>query len=406
MTCRHQRLPTIGRHDRVPAVLVVWVIVATTTSLVARAAGPRPIRVASDGPADHRTVQAAVDAIPAGNRERVVVLIKPGVYKERLRVARDKGPVTFRGEPGRAADTLLTFNYSAKSVENGKEVGTSGSYSTLIEAADFTAENVTFENSAGEVGQAVALRTTGDRATFRNCRFLGWQDTLYTHDGRCYFEDCYIEGRVDFIFGRSTAVFNRCHIHSKNGGFVTAAATPQEAAFGYVFLDCRLTGSGEPKAYLGRPWRPYAAVAYLRCEMGPHVRPEGWDNWRNPDNEKTARFAEYQCTGPGAAPAARVRWSRQLTDDEAAKYTKRARRPGSLGSYGQIAAIRRSRSVPAAKHSPSPRGRVPAKMSHVASRQTCRRARATFVGPRDLLCPRMVVAGRPDNVRPSSSPPS
>jgi pectinesterase len=304
---------------RMTLVLVAWVATVAGRAM----ADARSIRVAADGSGDHRTVQAAVDAIPAGGREPVVILIKPGVYKERIRVGRDKGPITFRGEARRAKETVLTFNYSAKSVENGKEVGTSGSYSTLIEAPDFVAENVTFENSAGDVGQAVALRTTADRAAFRNCRFLGWQDTLYTHDGRCYFEDCYIEGRVDFIFGRSTAVFNRCEIHSKNGGFVTAAATPQESKFGYVFLDCKLTGEGAAKAYLGRPWRPYAAVAYLRCEIGPHVRPEGWDNWRNPANEKTARYAEYKCTGPGAATVKRVPWSRQLTDEEAGKYTIR-----------------------------------------------------------------------------------
>jgi pectinesterase len=198
-------------------------------------------------------------------------------------------------------------------------------------SCDFRAEDVTFENSAGEVGQAVALRTTGDRAVFRRCRFLGWQDTLYTHDRRCYFEGCYIEGRVDFIFGRSTAVFNRCEIHSKNGGFVTAAATPQEAPYGYVFLDCRLTGEGEEKAYLGRPWRPYAAVAYLRCEMGAHIRPEGWNNWGKAENEKTARFAEYQSTGPGAAPRRRVAWSHQLTADEANKYTVQSVLGGSDG---------------------------------------------------------------------------
>jgi pectinesterase len=307
-----------GWRGSVAAVATAWWVFACGGTAWA---DTKAIRVAADGSGTHRTVQAAVDSIPAGGRDRVVIAIKPGVYKERIRVGRDKGPITFRGDVGRAKETVLTFDYSAKSVEDGKPVGTSGSYSTLIEAADVVAENITFENSTGDVGQAVALRTTGDRVAFRNCRFLGWQDTLYTHDGRCYFEDCYIEGRVDFIFGRSTAVFSRCEIHSKNGGYVTAAATPQESKFGYVFLDCKLTGEGDAKAYLGRPWRPYAAVAYLRCEIGPHVRPEGWDNWRNAENEKTARYAEYKCTGPGAATDKGVTWSRQLTDDEAGKYT-------------------------------------------------------------------------------------
>ena len=161
-------------------VAIAWAVLASGG--VSFADG-KTVRVSADGSGDHRTVQAAINAIPAGGRDRVVISIKPGVYKERIRVTRDKGPVTIRGEGKIPAETVLTFNYSAKSIDNGKEVGTSGSYSTLIEAADFVAENLTFENSAGDVGQAVALRTTGDRAAFRNCRFLGWQDTLYTHDG-------------------------------------------------------------------------------------------------------------------------------------------------------------------------------------------------------------------------------
>jgi len=151
---------------------------------------------------------------------------------------------------------------------------------------------------------------------------LGWQDTLYTHQGRCYFVDCYIEGRVDFIFGKSTAVFESCTLHSKNGGFVTAAATPKDAPFGYVFIKCKLTGDGGPASnYLGRPWRPDAAVAYVECEIGDHIKPEGWNNWGKAENEKTARFAEYKCTGPGASASKRASWSKQLTEDEAKQYT-------------------------------------------------------------------------------------
>jgi pectinesterase len=199
-------------------------------------------------------------------------------------------------------------------------VGTSGSYSTLVEADDFVAENLTFENSAGEVGQAVALRTTGERQAFYNCRMLGWQDTLYTHEGKQYFKDCYIEGRVDFIFGKAVAAFEDCHIHSKNGGFVTAAATPEDKPYGYLFLRCKLTGDGA-KALLGRPWRPYAAVAFINCEIGDHISAVGWDNWRKAENEKTARYVEFGNTGPGADTSKRVSWSKQLTPDEAAKYT-------------------------------------------------------------------------------------
>jgi pectin methylesterase-like acyl-CoA thioesterase/lysophospholipase L1-like esterase len=291
--------------------------------LIATSAIPisaKTLVVAADGSGDFTRVQAAVDAATANNAERVVIHIKPGTYKERIRVSRDKPRLTFEGED--AKTTILTFDFSANKVvaPATQPVGTSGSYSTLIEADEFLARNITFENTAGEVGQAVALRTTGQRQAFHDCRMLGWQDTLYVHQGDTHFVNCYIEGRVDFIFGRATAVFEKCHIHSKNGGYVTAAATAKDDPFGFVFLDCKLTGEGA-KAFLGRPWRDDAAVAFIRCELGDHIRPEGWDNWRNPAREKTARFVEYQCTGPGANRKQRVPWSRELTDAEAAKYT-------------------------------------------------------------------------------------
>jgi pectin methylesterase-like acyl-CoA thioesterase/lysophospholipase L1-like esterase len=277
------------------------------------------LTVASDNSGDFKSVQEAIDAAPANSAERVVIHIKPGTYKERVHIAKDKPRITLRGDW--APKTVLTYDLAATKVipPATQPVGTSNSYSTLVEADDFIAENLTFENSAGEVGQAVALRTTGERQAFYNCRMLGWQDTLYVHTGRAYFLRCYIEGRVDFIFGRATAVFEKCHIHSKNGGFVTAAATEANQPFGYVFLDCKLTGDGE-KAFLGRPWRDNAAAAFIRCELGDHIRPEGWDNWRNPAREKTARFLEYHNTGPGADRARRVAWSRELSDAEAATY--------------------------------------------------------------------------------------
>jgi pectinesterase len=284
---------------------------------------PLELTVAPDKSAgvDFTTVQAAVDAIPTDGNRAAVIHIKPGVYKERVHVPRDKAFVTFRGDD--AAATVLTYDLVASKVipPDTRPIGTKNSWSTLIEADDFAAERITFQNTAGDVGQAVALRTTGRRAHFSNCRILGWQDTLYVYDGTARFTDCYIEGRVDFIFGWATAVFERCQIHSKNGGYVTAAATPKESRFGFAFLDCKLTGEGDQPAYLGRPWRDNAAVAFVRCEIGSHIRPEGWNNWSKPEREKTARFAEYKCTGPGADRSKRVPWSRELTDAEAAEYT-------------------------------------------------------------------------------------
>lgn len=281
----------------------------------------KTLTVSPDGSGDFTTVQAAVDAAPENSASRVVIHIRPGTYKERIHVPKNKPMLTFRGDD--AETTVLTFDLSANKPfgDSTTPVGTSGSYSTLIDDDDFLAENVTFQNTAGDVGQAVALRTTGRRQAFRHCRIIGWQDTLYVHEGTQYFRDCHIEGRVDFIFGKSTAVFERCTIQSKNGGFVTAAATPKERPFGFVFLDCKLTGEGDAKTFLGRPWRDDAAVAYVRCELGAHIRPEGWDNWRNPAREKTARFAEYHCTGPGADRSHRVAWSRELTDEQAAACT-------------------------------------------------------------------------------------
>jgi pectinesterase len=315
-------------------------------SMLTRAAhaNVRTITVDQDGGGDFKTVQAAIDAVPADNAVPVVIHIKPGIYKEPILIAKGKRFITLRGDDARA--TLLTFDRSANTShpDGGTEakpdgsvvprtVGTSGSASTFIAADDFSATDVTFENSAGEVGQAVALRITGDRARFQRCRFLGWQDTLYLHEGRAHLVDCYIEGRVDFIFGKAVAVFERCHMHSKNkdgnGGFVTAPATPPEEPWGFVFLDCKLTG--DAPAYLGRPWRDYGATAFVRCDLGSHVRPEGWDNWRNPARERTARFAEFGCTGAGADRSRRVAWSRELDAATVVKLTAKTILAGADG---------------------------------------------------------------------------
>ncbi|MBP3758012.1 MAG: pectin esterase, partial [Prevotella sp.] len=173
-------------------------------------------------------------------------------------------------------------------------------------------------------GQAVALHTEGDHLQFIGCRLLGNQDTVYTGVGgtRILFKDCYIEGTTDFIFGPSTAWFEHCHIHSKANSYVTAASTPQEVAYGYVFNHCRLTAAqGINKVYLGRPWRPYAHTLFMNCELGSHIVSAGWHNWKNPDNERTARYEEYNNTGEGASTKERVAWSRQLTKKQAAAVT-------------------------------------------------------------------------------------
>jgi pectinesterase len=261
-------------------------------------------------------------AVPAGSIDSpVIIRIKPGVYKELIYVQREKRFFRLVGED--AAKTVLTYDLHANLIgRDGKPIGTFRTPSAMIDADDFTAENLTFENSAGPVGQALAVRVDGDRVVFRNCRFLGWQDTMLLNRGRHYFENCYIEGHVDFIFGAATAFFERCHIHCLKDGYITAASTPDNQAFGFVFSHCKLTGAApDVKSYLGRPWRAFSSVIFLDTEMSEVVRPEGWHNWNFPEREKSVRYAEFNSKGPGANPSARVAWSRRLTKAEAGSIT-------------------------------------------------------------------------------------
>jgi pectinesterase len=285
-------------------------------------AAPVELVVAADGSAKYRTIQEAVMAVPAGTADSpVIIRIKPGTYKELVYVQREKRFFHFVGED--AAKTVITYDLNAnlKGLD-GKPIGTFRTPTVQIDADDFTAENVTFENSAGPVGQALAVRVDGDRVVFRNCRFLGWQDTIFINRGRHYFENCYIAGHVDFIFGGATAFFERCHIHALRDGYLTAASTPDNAPYGFVFRRCHVS-SEKPavKVYLGRPWRAYSAVTFIETEMSLAVRPEGWHNWNFPEREKTVRYAEYGSTGPGANPAARVAWARRLTKSDVKNIT-------------------------------------------------------------------------------------
>ena len=202
-------------------------------------------------------------------------------------------------------------------------MGTFKTYTLRVDASHVTFRNLTVENNAPQLGQAVALHTEGTDLRFINCRFLGNQDTIYTgRPGGCLlFSHCYIEGTTDFIFGPATVLFTACAIHSKKDSYITAASTPKEQPIGYVFYRCKLTSApGVTKVYLGRPWRPYAATLFMECELGAHIRPEGWENWRNPANEKTARYAEYHNSGKGATTTGRAGWTRQLTDKQIAPY--------------------------------------------------------------------------------------
>lgn len=295
--------------------------------------------VRTDGKGDYTSIQAAVDDVPDGSARPVIICIEPGIYKERIVVPRQKPFVAFVGRD--AEKTILTFDlYAGIKDEQGNEIGTFRTPSVTIEADDFTAENITFENSAGPVGQAVALAVFGDRTAFRNCRFLGHQDTLLDHQGRHYYENCTIVGDCDFIFGGGTAFFENCRIHCLRSSYITAASTPEDQPFGFVFSNCRITGEPAVRSYLGRPWRDWACVIFLNTYMSEAVRPEGWHNWGRPQREKTARYAEYNSTGPGADPAQRVAWSRQLTEKEAHAITVQSVLAGRDG-WDPIAALER-----------------------------------------------------------------
>lgn len=269
--------------------------------------------VAKDGSGDFMTVQEAIDAVPPFSKNhRTTILVRPGEYKEKLVVPECKINVSLIGQDGAV---ITNDDYASKPNRFGDEMSTSGSATVYIYAPDFYAENITFANTAGRVGQAVAAFVSGDRNYFKNCRFLGNQDTLYTYGKgvRQYYEDCYIEGTVDFIFGWSTAVFNRCHINSVGDGYVTAPSTDAGQPYGYVFYDCDITGDdGVNNVYLSRPWRPNAQAVFINCNLGKHIVPAGWHNWGKKDAEKTVNYAEYQSKGPGANPKARASFGRQL----------------------------------------------------------------------------------------------
>lgn len=274
--------------------------------------------VAKDGSGQFTTVQQAIDAVPAFRKKVTTIFIKKGIYTEKVILPEPKQNIRLLGED--PLETILTYDdYAQRKNIFGEEVGTSGSSSFYCAGEGFTAENITFQNSAGPVGQAVAIWVAADKALFVNCRFLGFQDTLYTYGkgARQLYLNCYIEGTVDYIFGSSTAWFEGCTLHCKKNGYITAASTPESSLYGYVFNNCLISGSADVDTfYLGRPWRPYAKVVFMNTEIPAFIHPEGWHNWGKESNEQSAYFAEYRNSGKGALSQSRVKWSKQLNDKE------------------------------------------------------------------------------------------
>jgi pectinesterase len=276
--------------------------------------------VSKDGSTPYSSLQEVLNQIPSGNLRPYKIFIKKGVYQEVITIDASKSKITLVGE--NENNTFLQFdNHAGITLPNGDTLNTWTCASVFVYGNDFQAQNISFSNQAGfNAGQAVALRVEGNRASFINCRMLGFQDVLFLSGNgvKQYFKDCYIEGTTDFIFGASTALFENCHIHSKKNSHVTAAATNSIIPFGFVFKNCKLTADSIiNKVSLGRPWTPTASVIYMNCWLGAHIIGEGWNNWKNPANESTVRYFEYKSSGPGANPSKRVPWGKQLTDEQA-----------------------------------------------------------------------------------------
>jgi len=294
---------------------------------------PTKLTVAQDSSGDYTTIQQAINSCRDYGQVRVTILIKNGTYKEKITIPSWKTVISLIGE--NQDSTIITYDdYSGKPIPPGMEIpgkekfGTFTSFTMLVQGNDITLENLTIQNTAGRVGQAVALHVEGDRVIVKNCKILGNQDTLLvTKAGsRQYFLNCYIEGTTDFIFGEATVLFVNCIVKSLANSFITAASTREGTPFGFVFRDCKLIANeAATTVFLGRPWRPFARTVFIHCELGKHIRPEGWDPWKGdamfPNKDKTAYYAEYKSFGPGGDVSKRVAWSKQLTKKEANQYT-------------------------------------------------------------------------------------
>jgi pectinesterase len=278
------------------------------------------ITVSKDGSGDYTSIQEAINNAKAFPDEHITIFVKNGTYNEKVKIHEWNPNLSIIGES--KENTIITYDDYFNKISLGRN-STFYTYTLLVEANNVRLQNLTIENSSGEVGQAVALSVFSDEVAIINCNIIGHQDTLYASGkGKQYYKDCYIEGTTDFIFGSATAFFENCIIHSKKNSYITAASTPKNAKFGYVFKNCKLTADeGVNEVYLGRPWRNYAQTVFINCNFGQHILPVGWHNWSKPEAEKTSFYAESDNYGPGFRPEHRVKWSHQLKPNQAKKYT-------------------------------------------------------------------------------------
>ena len=302
---------------------LLWLVPTAAWSQATSFDNPDTIVVSQDGTGQFRTIAEAIEVCRAFMDYHKVIFVKNGTYREKLVVPQWLQNVEICGES--TEHTIITFGDHANlsRPETGQPMGTFRTFTLKVEGNDITLKNLTIRNDAPQLGQAVALHTEGDRLVFINCRFIGHQDTIYTGmpRTRLFFKDCYVCGTTDFIFGPSTAWFEACTIESLRNSYITAASTPKDVPFGYIFSHCRLIAAeGVDRVYLGRPWRDYGYTLFMHCDLGPHIRPEGWHHWQ-PQRERTARYFEFENRGEGADTRQRVPWSRQLTKKDASRIT-------------------------------------------------------------------------------------
>ena len=302
---------------------IIFSLLAGITYAASPYDNPDTIVVARDGTGQFRNIADAIEVCRAFMDYHKVIYIKKGTYKEKVIIPQWVQNIELCGES--REETIITYDDHANILypPTGKGMGTFRTYTVRVDANHITFKNLTIENNAARLGQAVALHTQGDCLKFINCRFLGHQDTIYTgmEGTRLFFDHCYIEGTTDFIFGPSTAWFEQCTIHCKANSYITAASTPKHNPFGYIFNQCTITAANDvQKVYLGRPWRDYGYTLFMHCNLPKQIRPEGWHHWQK-EREQTARYLEFENTGEGAAIDKRVTWSRQLTKKEAKAIT-------------------------------------------------------------------------------------
>lgn len=276
--------------------------------------------VAKDGSGNFTTIQSAIEACKSFPDQRIRIFIKNGTYHEKVFIPSWNTKISLIGES--EDSTIISYDDYFKKINKGRN-STFYTATLLVQGNDFHAENLTIENTAGPVGQAIALAVGADRCSFENCKLLGNQDTLYVagEHARQYFFNCYIEGTTDFIFGEATVLFEKCLIKCKSDSYITAASTPDNVSYGFVFKNCEIKAdSGVHNVYLGRPWRKYAKTVFINCKMGGFINPKGWSNWNNTDNYKTVFYAEYNSGSKQANNQERVSWAHQLTEAQAEEY--------------------------------------------------------------------------------------